>query len=531
MHWVDRTVFAAIVFGVVVYITWAAPRFLDPTAHDPVKQDRDRRWVNTSPYFIDRQACRWLSLCGLHHLRADPANRDRRKFVGELGWLQAPTPDIGSHNGNDDTKSEPPTTRDVPDYVLRHAPLVHLYSGEQFWPSDIRNHISHMDVQLNTTVLKKAGSWDLDNMHQMNKLNGSVFMHSKTDVEKRPRWLHSRYNIPAPFPSETKPGLEPAALQDIASTTATTAPHHPHAKPSDYDQYQSPAIYMQTGKSQKVLYGTAKYEQQQRENMAAALGHKPDAQGYSAAPATLVLVDKGDGVLDAFWFFFYSYNLGQTVLTMRFGNHIGDWEHCMVRFQDGVPQGMFLSEHEGGQAYAWEAMEKRNMTFKGDAEASERPVIYSAVGSHAMYATPGDHPYILPFNMLKDVTDEGPLWDPSLNNYAYHYDYASDDDDQPDNTLSATSRMHRNDDGDESPRSLTPASSTPWAPTSWFHFRGRWGDGVYPLADVRQWRLFGQYHYVAGPQGPKFKNLGRTKMCPAEKCRIRHERDGSGTWY
>ncbi len=514
MYWIYRIVFPAVFFAALVYVLWAAPRFLDPNGRDPIKQERDRRWVNTSPYFVDRQACRWFTLCGLHHLRADPASRDYRHK--NSGQLEPPTPDVG--RGADGKQG----ARDIPDYVFKHAPVVHLYSGEQFWPSDMRDHITHMDVQLNTAVLNDTAPWDLDSMRHLNQLNGSVFLHSKTNVEDRPSWLHSRYNIPSAFPSKADSASDrPAALDDGASTT----PHHPHVKPSDYGQ--SRAIHAQPT-LQKVLSGGSD-EQQQKET---AQGHRPDAQGYSAAPAVLVLVDKGEGVLDAFWFFFYSYNLGQTVLTMRFGNHVADWEHCMVRFQDGVPQGMYLSEHEGGQAYAWEAMEKRNMTFRGVPDAAERPVIYSALGSHAMYATPGNHPYILPFQMLKDVTDEGPMWDPSLNHYAYYYDYQSDDDFHPDHTaaVAATSSSTADND-DDRPETLAPAASNPDAPTSWFHFRGRWGDGVYPLADVRQWRLFGQYHYVSGPQGPKFKNLGRKKMCLAKKCRIRHERDGSGTWY
>lgn len=516
MYWVDRLAYTAIALAAVIYITWAAPRFLDPTAGDPSKQERDRRWVATSPYFLDRQACRWLSLCGLHHLRADPANRDRGKHAGELRWLDAPTPDVGSH-GSDES-----TARDIPDYVLKHAPLVHLSSSEQFWPSDIRDHVAHMTIQLNSTLLNNTASWGLDNMRHLNKLNGSVYLHSKNNVEKRPAWLYSRYNIPAPFPPESEPESEnePAVLDEPVTTTT---PHHPHARPSDYGQ--SRIVKSRPG-HQKVLSGP-RLQQQLRDEL--ARGHKPDPSGYSAAPATLVLVDKGEGILDAFWFFFYSYNLGQTVLTMRFGNHVADWEHCMVRFKDGVPQGMYLSEHEGGQAYAWEAMERRNMTFRGVPNAAERPIIYSATGSHAMYATPGDHPYILPFKMLKDVTDKGPLWDPTLNNYAYYYDYKSDDDYSPDSLLPAEPPVSVL--SADLPESLTPVASNPSAPTSWFHFRGRWGDNVYPLADPRQWRLFGQYHYVTGPQGPKFKNLGRKKMCLAKKCVIRHERYGSGTWY
>lgn len=244
--------------------------------------------------------------------------------------------------------------------------------------------------------------------------------------------------------------------------------------------------------------------------------HKPDPSGYSKAPAVLILVDKGAGILDAFWFFFYSYNLGQTVLNIRFGNHVGDWEHCMVRFQHGIPRAMFLSEHAGGKAYTWQALEKRAQKSGKPA----RPVIYSAVGSHAMYASPGMHPYVLPFKLLKDVTDKGPLWDPALNTYAYWYDYEVDRDEtrQP---------------PDRERTSLTPATANPDLPTSWFHFEGSWGDDVYPLSDRRQWRLFGEYHYITGPQGPKAKWLDRRKVCQTEKCTIFDsiEAGKKSAWY
>jgi hypothetical protein len=80
--------------------------------------------------------------------------------------------------------------------------------------------------------------------------------------------------------------------------------------------------------------------------------------GRSDAPAVLVVVPKGDGVVDAFWFFFYSYNLGNAVFNVRFGNHVGDWEHTVVRFQHGEPKAVFFSEHSFGEAYTYDAVEK-----------------------------------------------------------------------------------------------------------------------------------------------------------------------------
>jgi hypothetical protein len=77
----------------------------------------------------------------------------------------------------------------------------------------------------------------------------------------------------------------------------------------------------------------------------------------SNAPVVLIVVDKGSYV-DAFWFFFYSFNLGNQVLGVRFGNHVGDWEHTMIRFRKGKPTQAFFSEHEWGAGYDWEDCDK-----------------------------------------------------------------------------------------------------------------------------------------------------------------------------
>ena len=80
--------------------------------------------------------------------------------------------------------------------------------------------------------------------------------------------------------------------------------------------------------------------------------------GHSPAPAVLVVVEKEFGIVDAFWFFFYSYNLGNEVFGIRFGNHVGDWEHVLVRFQNERPNALFFSEHFFGEAYSFDAVEK-----------------------------------------------------------------------------------------------------------------------------------------------------------------------------
>lgn len=116
-----------------------------------------------------------------------------------------------------------------------------------------------------------------------------------------------------------------------------------------------------------------------------------------------------------------------------------------------------------------------------------------------MYATPGIQEYVLPWGLLHDQTDRGPLWDPLFNSHYYTYDYPTD--------------------------SLRASNLSPMAPTEWFYFNGRWGDKFYPLGDKRQYRFAGQYHYSNGPLGPRFKHLGRRKVCQGdyhETCVIRN---------
>jgi hypothetical protein len=56
------------------------------------------------------------------------------------------------------------------------------------------------------------------------------------------------------------------------------------------------------------------------------------------------------------------------------GNHVGDWEHTMIRFNNGTPESIWLSQHEAGEAFLYTTMHKT---------ASGRPIVYSANGTHA----------------------------------------------------------------------------------------------------------------------------------------------------
>ncbi len=540
MYHLRRLTIVAAFVAVLVFVLWFVPQVLNPTPPSPEERERDKEWVDTSPYWLDRQACIWLTLCGAHHVKWDPPAlpknrtdddghdlrwadlRKRQIWLGEdgdeaqHGASARQIPGVENRRRRRNTKGGgAKILQEIPQYVLDHAPLVHLYSGENFWPSDIIDHIQYMTPYVNGSALNLTEPLGLGNLASLNSHSDEVFLTSNEDVETRPEWLHSHANIPSPFesepanddvPHEGEWGWRDDTSRSEGTTWWDTDQGHPVHRISDPRN---------TGRKHSSLSPRQHFgPEAQHPIVSPASTYKPTAEGYSKAPATLIIVDKGSGIVDAFWMFFYSYNLGQTVAHIRFGNHVGDWEHCMMRFENGVPRGMFLSEHSGGKAYAWQAMEKRQ-TKKGK---PLRPVIYSAVGSHAMYATPGNHPYVLPFGTLKDVTDRGPLWDPSLNTYSYFYDYVVDREDQ------AAGRA---------PTSLTPTASNPKAPTSWFHFIGWWGDETYELRDKRQWRLFGQYHYTTGPTGPKDKQLDRHKICQTEKCLIMFSlADGSkSAWY
>jgi hypothetical protein len=401
----------------------------------------------------------------------------------------------------DDFADDDRVLKDVPQFVLDAAPLIHLYSKEEFWPSDIAEHLLHTDPYANHTTLNITNH-TVNNLHQLNegRRGRYVFMQSQDDIESRPSWLGSSYNKPKPYPEDDEQEEETHTEFYEAEVTKEDKetwfdPYGPGEKIAN--PISSSSFRVQ---KQNMVRPSRKNRRDGSLLMPPAIP-QPSPSGRSPAPAILIMIDKGHGILDAFWFYFYSYNLGTTVFNVRFGNHIGDWEHSLIRFHNGVPKAVFFSAHSGGTAYTYNAVEKG----KGSGRDG-RPVLYSAFGSHAMYAMPGKHPYILPFGILADITDRGPLWDPVLNYYAYHFNTTPTHDQD---AKSATMNLPLADRQE----SFQPASRNPAAPTGWFWFTGHWGDKFYELYDWRQWRFVGQYHYVNGPLGPRFKNLGRSKVC------------------
>ena len=526
----------------------------------------NKQWVASSKIWTDRQLCNWLGLCGTLHLKESGWTWDDAQF-----GIRPPLPDVSNYwtSGTEDPDSwsdEERERREIPQYVLDYAPYVHLYSKEEFWPCDLAEHLAHVSPRVNyTKIVDLKYESNLTNLYELNDYDGAyhgryMYLQSDDNVEERPIWLGGSKNIPS----------TPKAMRDEDSDTSW--PSHgdlegpdadsmeqevyaqlQHASGQDASGETSPvptastdgrcggssgmtckgskfgkccSIYGWCGKGDAYcgdacdpMSGDCKnpYEPvpkprsdlRKRSLQRRSEKHHPTPAGKSTAPAILMVVPKEDGIVDAFWFFFYSFNLGQTVFNIRFGNHVGDWEHTLIRFKHGKPETVFLSEHNFGDAYSWQALEKYLPNADGSgtmvgtwsnhtaAQLAQRPVVYSAEGSHAMYATPGLQPYILPWGMLHDITDRGPLWDPALNLKGYMWDTDT--------------------------KVLRASTLNPEAPTGWFHYAGHWGDKFYPLSDPRQYRFAGQYHYVNGPTGPRFKRLDRKKVCQGRgQCRIRN---------
>lgn len=169
----------------------------------------------------------------------------------------------------------------------------------------------------------------------------------------------------------------------------------------------------------------------------------------------------------------------------------------MIRFQNGTPTYVWYSQHEDGAAYSYSAVEKHG----------KRVIEYSGNGTHANYATAGTHDHTipditLPEGFLVDVTDAGPMWDPTLSAYYYDVSYPNNTnglDTKP--TFTALSNPYNH-------------SST--TPVNWLYYLGQWGDDQLPNSDPRQRGFFFNvtYKYAAGPNGPRFKGLNRVAVCP-----------------
>jgi hypothetical protein len=88
------------------------------------------------------------------------------------------------------------------------------------------------------------------------------------------------------------------------------------------------------------------------------------------------------------YWYFYFYN--EANRTAGFGKHEGDWEMVQILIEDDdeTPDVAVYAQHDYADWRSWNGVEKA--PDSGDAT----PIVYSALGSHASYFTPGTHPTV-----------------------------------------------------------------------------------------------------------------------------------------
>lgn len=338
-------------------------RAVNPSAFIWSHEDKDEdHWISTSNSWLDRKACRWLSICGASHFK--PAS-------GRFGHRGPSAPQVddlwrsfwpSAQNTSNNWDAVERSRREIPDYVFEYAPLVHLFSGEQFWPCDIAEHLFHTTPMLNYTPIQSQSKHEtLDSLDQLNQWQEgwNVFLTSNNNVENRPRWMEGEKNIPELNETDTEEAWadwdDRVDGEIPGDTPGERAEWYDAGDPSRWGKPAGPANLQ----PEDVLPDDDPIREELRKRYGGLpLRRESTTGGRSDAPAILLVMDKGNGIVDAFWFYFYSFNLGNVVFNVRFGNHVGDWEHCLVRFHHGKPKALFFSAHSAGEAYSYEAIEK-----------------------------------------------------------------------------------------------------------------------------------------------------------------------------
>jgi hypothetical protein len=121
---------------------------------------------------------------------------------------------------------------------------------------------------------------------------------------------------------------------------------------------------------------------------------KHESLGSTSAPMYYEAVN---GHYITYWFF-YAYNEGP--VPGGADNHEGDWERISVKLnRDNRATDVAYFQHNGHEEKKWKDVPKQG----------SHPIVYSAKGSHASYASPGAHG-LGPGGIVKDRTGKGQQW-------------------------------------------------------------------------------------------------------------------------
>ncbi|KAJ3208097.1 Vacuolar protein sorting-associated protein 62 [Dinochytrium kinnereticum] len=189
-------------------------------------------------------------------------------------------------------------------------------------------------------------------------------------------------------------------------------------------------------------------------------------RNMEGVPMYTFVVPKANGVVDLH---FQPYNLGKSTPLGRVGNHVGDWEHVIVRTQYGNPISIDYPTHSGDGVRVVPANDRR-VKWVGT-----HPVVYTALGSHGSWPEAKKNVYktvVLVYDLTDETGDNGPQWQTWNNVKSIMY------------------RSGGNYPGED----------------AWLNYRGRFGNkGV---DDCWHQKLTGTCLLGDGPRGPSRNLLG-----------------------
>ncbi|KAJ3114813.1 Vacuolar protein sorting-associated protein 62 [Phlyctochytrium bullatum] len=156
-------------------------------------------------------------------------------------------------------------------------------------------------------------------------------------------------------------------------------------------------------------------------------------------PIYAFVVEKEFGVVDLWYWHYSPYNLGKSTPLGRVGNHVGDWEHIIVRTVNGTAIALDFHTHGGDGVRVVPVDDKRVQWVDG------HPVAYTALGSHGMWPQAGTFSYKTVggiYKLTDELGDNGSQW------HSWQ------------NVVTITYRPNGGYSGDQ----------------AWLNYRGRWGN-------------------------------------------------------
>lgn len=259
---------------------------------------------------------------------------------------------------------------DVPETVVKYAPLVYLHPRDEFWPGDPSEFIRRSELR-----------WS----HQATVVCGDHTVAARGAVDA------SRLGGATPYAHNPR---NPSNLlchhrEDVELTARDYTRPFDGSKRNNVlgedDGYLKEGFFLDPENDQSLRRGIPRV---------------PGNQIYPGAPVFYEYV-KGQYVTYWFFFPFNEYRLPLPNFEEEaLQRHEGDWERISIQLDaEDNPLNVFYYHHSGGMIAQWSTINKHDGTH---------PVVFSAKGSHGSYPDAGFYPTELPGAM--DEAAQGPKW-------------------------------------------------------------------------------------------------------------------------